>query len=213
MRSRADLVRELAEGLRPVRRMPSPTSLALVWLVGSWAFVAAVTLATGGLRPGVLSQLTASPRFLGETMLGLVTGAVAIRAAADLGVPRPPLPWRRAAPALFLLAGWVGAYLYGLRDPALEPSMLGKRAGCYLEVLAFAAPPMAAALWLIRQAFPLARVWTGAMVGAAAGAVPGLLMQLSCMYDPAHILSYHLAPIAAVAFVGGLLGPAAFRRL
>ncbi len=213
MRSRVALVRELVEELRPVRRAPSATSITIIWLAGAWIFVSALTLATGGMRPGAFTQLSASPRFLGEMLLGLLTGVVAMRTAADLGVPRPPTAWRRSVPALLMMAGWVGAYLYGLRDPALEPSMLGKRAVCYLEVLAFAAPPMAAAIWLIRQAFPLARVWTGAMVAAAAGAVPGLLMQLSCMYDAAHILSHHLAPIAAAAFVGGLLGPAAFRRL
>ncbi len=213
MRSRASLVRELADGLRPVRRTLSPRSLSLLWLIGAWVFVGAVTLATGAMRPGVLSQLAASPRFLVEIALGLLAGVAAIRAAAELGVPDVLPPWRRAAPALLLMAGWLSVYVYGLWNPALEPSMLGKREGCYLEVLGFAAPPLVAALWLIRRAAPLARVWTGAIAGAAAAAIPGLMMQLVCMYEPAHILSYHLAPIAFAALLGGLAGPAAFRRL
>lgn len=213
MRPRADLVRELAADLRPVRRPPSPGALATVWLAGAWLFVAAVTLATGGMRPGVFAQLAGAPRFVAEVLLGLLAGAAAIRAAAGLGVPEPESALRRAAPALLLMAAWVAAYLYGLRDPALESSMLGKRERCYFEVLVFALPPMAVALRLIRRSVPLARVWTGALAGAAAGAIPGLIMQLACMYDPAHILLDHLAPIAAAAFLGGVLGPAAFRRL
>jgi hypothetical protein len=51
------------------------------------------------------------------------------------------------------------------------------------------------------------------MAGAAAAAVPGLFMQLACMYDPAHILTHHLAPIGVVAALGGLLGLLVFRRL
>jgi hypothetical protein len=181
--------------------------------VGAWVFVIAVTLATGTTRPGALSQLAASPRFAAEMLLGLLAGVVAIHSAAELGVPRPAPPWRRAALAMLLMVTWVGAYLYGLWDPALAPSMLGKRAHCQFEVLVFSAPPAVAAVWMIRQALPLARVWTGAIAAAAAAAVPALLMQLACMYDPAHILSYHLAPIALAAFIGGLLGPIVFRRL
>ena len=91
--------------------------------------------------------------------------------------------------------------------------MLGKRETCAREVLILAAPPLVVALWLVRRAAPLARVWTGALAGAAAAAVPGLIMQLACMYEPAHILTYHLAPIAVAAFLGALLGPLALRRL
>lgn len=213
MRPRADLVRELAADLTPVRRPPSPAALSIAWLAAAWLFVGAVTLASGGLRPGVLSQLEASPRFLAEILLGLLTGAEAIRSAVRLGVPAPGSPLRRTAPALLLMTAWLGAYVYGLWDPALEPSPLGGREACYLQVLALSAPPLALALWLLRRAAPLARAWTGAIAGAAAGAVPGLIMQVACLYDPAHILCFHLAPIAATALIGGLLGPAVFRRV
>ncbi len=213
MRSRADLVRELADGLRPVRRPLSPLALTILWIAGAWSFVVAATLATGDVRPGAFSQLSASPRFAGEMLLGLLVGIVAIHSAAELGVPRPAPPRRRVALAMVLMAGWVGAYVYGLWDPTLEPSMLGKRAGCSFEVLLFAAPPAVAAAWIVRRSLPLARVWTGGIMAAAAATVPALLMQLACMYDPAHILSHHLAPIALATVAGGVLGPVVFRRL
>ncbi len=213
MPSRAELVRQLAEGLQPVRRTLPPFVLAAVWLAGAWISVTVATLATGSMRPGFASQLAESPRFLAEVLLGLLAGAAAIYAMGRLGVPSPRAPVRQAGPALLLMAGWVGAYLYGLLDPSFEPSMLGKRETCAREVLILAAPPLAAALWLVRRAAPLARVWTGALAGAAAAAVPGLIMQLACMYEPAHILTHHLAPIGVAAFLGALLGRVALRRL
>jgi hypothetical protein len=33
------------------------------------------------------------------------------------------------------------------------------------------------------------------------------MMQFACMYDPAHILSFHFAPIAMTTVIGALLGP------
>ncbi len=213
MRSRADLIHELVEDLRPVRPVLSPGRLATVWLAGSWFFVLAATLATGPMRPGFEAQLAEEPRFLGEVLLGLLAGAAAIHAAGRLGVPDPASLLRQAGLALLLLGAWGGAYVYGVLDSALEPSMLGKRESCFFETLLYAGPPLAAGLWLVRRAAPLGRVRTGALVGVAAAALPALLMQLACVYDPAHNLSHHLAPVAAMGALGALLGPVALRRL
>ena len=43
-------------------------------------------------------------------------------------------------------------------------------------------------------------------MGAAAGAVPALAMQLGCMYEPWHGLSLHLAPALVTAALGALVG-------
>jgi hypothetical protein len=91
--------------------------------------------------------------------------------------------------------------------------MQGKREGCWMEVLLCGVPPLLLGLALLRRLAPLSRAWTGALLGAAAGALPGLLMQLACMYVPAHILSHHLAPIAVVAGTGALLGAVMLRRI
>jgi uncharacterized membrane protein YdbT with pleckstrin-like domain len=53
---------------------------------------------------------------------------------------------------------------------------------------------------------------TAAAAGAAAAAIPAILMQLACMYDPLHALSYHLTPVLMVAALGALAGPVVLTR-
>jgi hypothetical protein len=213
MRPREEWIRDLVDDLRPVHRALTPATMAALWLLASWIFVVGATLATGSLRPGVGAQLASAPRFALECLLGLTAGALLIRASSRLSIPNPLGAARLAAPALAILMLWVGAYGVGLLWPALEPSMLGKRAHCYLQTLMYSGPPMLVALWLLRRAAPLDRRGAGALAGAAAGALPALMMQLACMYDPGHILGHHLAPIAATALLGAILGQALLRRI
>ncbi len=212
-RRRDEFIEALVQDLRPVRRAPAPRALALAWLMGSWLFVAASLAATGALRPGALTQLGEHPRFLFESLIGFAAGALAIHASGKLAIPSPRSAMRESVPALSMLAGWVGVYLWGLIDPAMPPSMTGKRTYCYVELLVSAGPPLAAGLWLVGRGVPLARGWTGAMVGAASASVPALMMQFACMYDPGHALTHHLAPIGGAALLGALLGHLALRRL
>ena len=210
--TRAELIETLAEDLRPTRGPRRVEILAMIWLLLSWALVVAATLSEAPLRPGWLQELTQVPRFLLESGLGLAAGAVAIAGAFRLGVPGSTLR-TCAGPAAGVALLWIGAYLVGLAAPALEPSMLGKRDGCAIAVVLYGTPPMLLGLALLRMLAPLRRAFTGALVGAAAGTVPGLLMQLACMYAPEHILSFHIAPIALLAVAGALLGPVALRRI
>jgi hypothetical protein len=209
---RADLIRELAGELRPAPLLRNPRHLALLWGAGAWLFVVGATIAVQPLRPGVLDQLLASPRFAAETLCGLLAGGIAIWVAFAVGTPgRSQRRW--IALALGGLAIWASAYLYGLVSPALEPSMLGKRQICFLEVLLYGLPTLAVGLLLLRRLAPLERWSAGLLMGAAAGAMPGLLMQLACMYVPAHILSHHLGPVVGLALLGALGGPLVLRRI
>jgi hypothetical protein len=211
--SRHDLIRELAGDLRPAPRLVDPRRLALLWLVVSWVFVTAITWTMAPFRPGFADQLLSHPRFALETLFGLGAGAVAIALCFQLGIPGSGSVRRRVGIALGGLGIWALAYFYGLADPALEPSMAGKRPFCVHEVLAYGLPVTLLALAGLRRLAPLRRAGAGLIAGAAGGSIPGLLMQVACMYDPAHILSFHIAPIAVLASVGALLGPLVLRRI
>jgi hypothetical protein len=214
VRSRNELIRELSGDLRPAPRLRKPLQLTFVWWLGAWLFVVLATLAVEPMRPGFASQLLASPRFAGETLFGILAGVFAIRVAFSLGIPGPgSAQRRRMALALGLLVLWASAYCYGLVDPALEPSMLGKRRLCFVEVGLYGLPILLAALLLQRRLASLHRLSAGLVTGAAAGAIPALLMQLACMYIPNHILTHHMAPAAALALLGVVAGWLLLRRI
>jgi hypothetical protein len=84
--------------------------------------------------------------------------------------------------------------------------MLGKREGCNLEVLLFSIPTLLIGAIALRRGYVL-RPWAaGATLGVAAGAVPALVMQFACMYEPRHILLFHLAPVVLVGVLGIAIG-------
>jgi hypothetical protein len=213
VRNSAELIEQLTSELKPARRLVSPGALALLWALGSLVFVVMAALWVAPMRPGFVDQLLAAPRFALESLFGLGAVVVATAIGFVLGVPGPRSARRRVFVALGILGLWSGFYLYGLYDPALEPSTLGARPLCFLEVLLYGVPTTLAALLLLRRLAPLERYYTGAVVGAAAGAIPGLLMEIACMYVPAHILLFHIAPIGGVIVLGALLGPIVLRRI
>lgn len=206
------LLDDLTADLRPTSRLSTGAAVAL-WLIASWAFVVGVTLATGDLRPGWFGQLRDTPRFLFECALGLAAGLLVFRAGVLLSVPGRAA-WRRAVPAAIAwIAIWIGAYVYGLYDPALEPSMIGKRPHCFGETFMFSSVPLALGLFLVARRAPLQRAWVGTLVGAASASLPALMMQVACMYDPRHILQFHLLPVVVAGIAGGGLGWLVLRRV
>lgn len=211
--SRSALIDSLVADLEPARAPGRVLPRFLLWMALGWASVLGAALALGPLRPGVFEQLLEAPRFGLETLLGVLAATGLALTALWIGIPAPRSAWRRALPALALAALWLAAHALSLWSPALKASMLGKREACRLEVLLLAVPPLLLGLWMLRGLAPLQRRAAGVLLGAAAGALPAVLMQWVCMYDPVHTWTHHLAPVALVALVGAVVGPAVLRRL
>jgi hypothetical protein len=210
MRDQQPLIDRLAAELAPVRRF-RPARIALSLWALAWVSVVAMTLLTGPLRHGAMRQLLDAPQFAVESLVGLLAGALLTCAALMLAAPgRHGSRWLRFA--VFAFVAWVGAYVIGLVLPALEPSMLGKRAACDIEVVAFSIPVLLVGAWALRRGYLLDGWLGGLALGLAAGAVPALLMEFACMYDPAHILIHHLAPVAVTGLLGVGLGRAVAPR-
>lgn len=210
-----ELIAQLTAELTPVRAASPPLRVAGLWWLGSWLFVINVTLLTGPLRPGAFVQLATSVQFAAESLVGLLAAALIAAWAFEDSIPGT----RRQGllyVGLVAAAMWLIAYVAGLEYPALEPSMAGKRDDCVLQTLLFAGPPMAAGIWLIQRNYlPLAPLRSAALIGLAGAMLPALFMQFACMYDPAHILRFHILPIPVVVLAGVLgawLARRAFRR-
>jgi hypothetical protein len=193
MGSRDELIADLSRDLPPVRRAPNINRLATAWFGLGAVFVVSATWLAGPARPGAFAQLLTEPRFLLETLLGAVavawTSLLAFRGAVPAALTR-----RFALAGFALTLAWLAQYVFGLADPALEPSELGKRGFCSLEVVAYSTPLILIALFLVRRLYPLSFVRTALSVGLAAGLMPALYMQLACMYEPVHILAFHVLP-------------------
>jgi hypothetical protein len=213
MRNRQqELIAKLTAELTPVQVASPPLRVAGLWWLGSWLFVILVTLLTGPVRPGSFVQLATHARFAAESLVGLLAAALIAAWAFEDSIPGSR---RRGLLYLGLAAAalWVIAYVVGLEYPALEPSMAGKRTGCVLQTLLFAGPPMVVGIWLIHRNYrPLAPLRSAALIGLAGAMLPALFMQFACMYDPAHILRFHILPIPGVV-VAGVMGAWVARRV
>ncbi len=210
MSAHDELIAELSRDLEPVRPAYNANAKGMAWLLVSAIFVVATIHVAGPIRSGAFSQLVNEPRFLLESLLGIAAiawvGLAAFRAAIPAALSKP-----FAAAGLILMALWLAQYLIGLVSPALEPSELGKRPHCYYETMAYSLPVLVIALVWIRRFYPLNFVRTSMMLGLAAGMLPALYMQLACMYEPVHILGFHLLPGLLMVLVGALI--AVFWRL
>ena len=207
------LIDDLVGELEPVRSTGDIRGRFGLWLLASWACVVALSWATGPFRASAGAELASAPRFLAESLLGMLCTGWLAWSALRLGNPEAARWMKRSTPAFSLAALWVASYALGLAWPTLEPSMAGKRLGCEFQTLLFAMPPLLFGLWLLRSLAPLERAASGAVMGAAAGAVPALLMQFACMYEASHILSHHLLPALGSVVIGALLGVSWLRRI
>ncbi len=199
------VIDDLAQDLQPARKLLSPLRLTLLWWTASWGFVVGTALLTAPLRPGALDNLVTVPQFTIEIATGLLAGFLVSLAAFRLAVPGLSSNRWLLSVVVALFCTWVLAYVVGLEYPALMTGMMGKRPHCALEMLAYSTPLLLAAAWLFARRYTIRSVRAGLLAGAAAGAVPALMMQLACMYEPVHILKYHMAPIVCVALFGALL--------
>jgi len=204
MNKHDELIASLSRDLVPVSPAPDVNTLAMVWFLLSASYVVVMTHLFGPIRPGAFSQLAIEPRFLLESLLGVAaiiwTSLLAFRAAVPAALTR-----QFAAVGFVLMALWLAQYVVGLVNPALEPSTLGKRDHCYFETMVYAFPPILVALFFIRRLYPLRFIRTAMSISLAAGMLPALYMQLACMYEPLHILTFHILPGLAMVLIGAAI--------
>ncbi len=205
MNTQQELIASLSADLKSVKPARHTDRTALLWLVLSAVYVVGITSFLGPIRPNAFNQLFTEPRFLIESLVGvlaiLAITLIAFRAAVPGALSR-----RFTLLGSGILLLWLGSYVVGLVSPSLEPSMLGKRHYCVFETFIYALPPILFAYMLIRRLYPLRPVQTALWYSLSAGMVPALYMQIACMYVPSHILQFHIMPGLLVAILGAGLG-------
>jgi hypothetical protein len=212
-RSRQILIGDLVGDLTPVRHAGQTWRLWLAWLAIASLYSTAIVLITGTVRGNALTALRDVPAYALEILAATVAIALlshtALRTAIPHGRSWPP---RVALPAL-ALGAWIGLVVWGLiGEPALPATIQDQRPHCFSQALIFSVPSLGLMLWLARGLLPLAPRVTAALAGAAAAALPAVLMQIACKYEPVHALAYHLSAIPLVAALGALIGPRILAR-
>lgn len=205
MNDRDELIQTLAADLKPVQPVAPAGRMALFWFAGSCLYLVLVTHLIGGpIRPEAFQQLVTVPRFLFEQLLGLA--GLLLLALALFRSAIPGLSVHRLVDvSVTLLVLWLLQFVIGLWDPALEPSMSGKRDGCLEETLVYCVPPMVIGLVMIRRLYPLQPLKSALWCCLVAGLLPALYMQIACMYVVPHILKFHIFPGILMALVGFLV--------
>ncbi|PHS31837.1 MAG: hypothetical protein COA95_04950 [Methylophaga sp.] len=211
IKDRSHLIDTLTLDLQPVKVI-NVGLMTLYFLVGAFVFSLSLFLLTGPFRSGAGHQLLSSPQFLVESCVGVLSIALLMYAAFQLAIPSPkPLLSQLKWPLIGLIV-WISFYAFGFVRPALEPSALGMRDHCNYQVFIFGIPTLLVALYWLNKQWPIYPVSTGFLMGLAAGAIPALIMQFACMYDPHHILTAHIGPGILVGVLGACIGAISLTR-
>jgi len=202
--SRQNLINQLVAKNHSATKLFSSSRLWVLWSVLAWALVTALMFVVAPFRSDAIHQLSHSPHFAIETLMGvavsLLLGVFALRLAV------PGLRNRFLLMATFTLAAlWLLSYVYGINTPALEPSMHGKREHCTVEVLVLGLPSIILGFYLVSRGYVSHWLQAGLAVGFASALIPAVLMQLACMYEPMHVLKLHLAPTILVGAGAGVV--------
>ncbi|MCR9097124.1 MAG: DUF1109 domain-containing protein [bacterium] len=200
-----EFVDALVADLRVVEPAPSLRTATAEWVGLGVLATSLALLALGAFRDGALADLQ-TPRVALEFLFGVATLVALARAGLEAGVPGSPPLLRLVAPAVALGVVWLGVALGPIPLHGPDPSMVGKRAHCFLEGLAITLLPAAWGLRAIRRRSLGAGALGGALIGLAAGALPAVAMQLACMYDPEHALHFHFTPMLVGGGIAALLG-------
>lgn len=196
------ITRQIMANLKPVRVIPSPQTLALIF-----TGVFLLMISAGGLLLGykALASLTIwQIVIIGLTSIGAI--ALATMLFTKLIVPGDRLPLN---PYWFLimvpvLLSVVVRWLFPWRGHLFATSQWS----CVLLALAFSAPAGIFALWILHRAAPLSAGLAGAIAGTFAGMVGFSVATLHCtILTSCHILSWHLIATLGISIgLGAVLG-------
>jgi len=205
--SHEELIRGLATGLTPVRRLAPPSVRALTWLAA--VALVAVALAAFADLGAVWQRITATPDMSLAVTGSILTMALAALAAFQLSLPDAPRAWALLPlPAVLL---WIVASGFGcLRGYVLPGTHVatGETGDCLVFIVALSVPLSALMILMLRRACSLQPGLTAAMGGLAAAAAAATLLNFFHPFDAAATdLAVHAIAVALVVAVTRAFGP------
>jgi hypothetical protein len=206
-----ELIARLAEGLRPVRRLPRPPVLLALWTLGACALIGLAVLVLG-LRGGAEGR----PLDLFETVhlvAAALTALLAGLAAIELALPDRDDRWAwLPLPAVGLWLGTMGLGCVGqILSAGPEGIAFWISWSCLGFITGMGVPLALGMLWLTRHGALIrpGPVATFGALSAAAFASLGLTL-VHPTYGPLMVLAWHGLAVGAVTAGCARLGPRLF---
>lgn len=207
------LIESLASDLKPVRRLASPLTRALLWL--GFILAAGLALSPFADLPALERRLAATPDMWLAVAGSALTAVLAAIAAFKLSLPDSSRTWAwLPLPAAIL---WVAASGLGcLRGWLVEETYVppfGETMECLAIILGLSLPFSALLFVMLRQAFPLLPGLTAVIGGLAVAAAAATLLNLFHPFDAAVLdLLVHAFAVALVIVISRIAGERMFRQ-
>lgn len=197
----------LVETLEPVKPLLSPEKRALLWF-----FVHTVTIGAimHLLRPfsSDLHLDFLMVRFSAEVLIFFVFSFLAAYAGFLSVIPgtQSKKLYRIAFAAMTLFAAIIAISFFSPAKPI--ETMASKRPHCMFEIMAFSLLPIAHMFYLMRKGIFDGKFKTLVVAFIGASVIPSGMMHFACMYDPLHIVKFHLGPslFMGLLFAGIVVG-------
>jgi len=203
------LIHQLADGTRPVRRLPAPWRRVEIWLAISLPYVALVVAAHSMGMPVDLAKLLSERQFVVEELATLLTAVAAATAAfcsvvpgydrRVLLLPLPPL-------AVWLLSLGAGCVNDWVRRGAggLE---LHADWSCLPPAAFIGIVPMLVLVVMLRRGAPLYPRATLALAALAVAALGNLGLRVYHVGDASIVvLVWHFGAVVVLSLVAGWIG-------
>jgi hypothetical protein len=212
-RSHDVLIRDLAAGLKPVRRLWAPSVRALLWL--AVVAVIALPLVYFADLHRMVTRLTASADMWLAVAGSTLTAVLAAIAAFKLSLPDAPRGWALLPVPAALL--WVGASGIGCLRAWIVPetyvAVMTEARDCLIFILAFSVPLSVLLFAMLRRACSLQPGLTAIVAGLASAAAAATLLNFFHPFDAAltdlavHVVAVGIVVAANRYFGGRLLVP------
>ncbi|MCB0328641.1 MAG: DUF1109 family protein [Bdellovibrionales bacterium] len=204
----SELIKHLAADVKPMKHGPTLFARIAGWGV-SMVLFGAVTVLIMGTRADIHSVLY-TPRFAIESLSILIAGIMA--GVLALLLSSPGRRTRRYTVTAFIASGlWLISIVTAfVLQGSTESLLLGMKIGgivCSQKVIGLAILPALVLTALLRMGSVVAGRLAGALLLVAAGLFGMFALQFGCGSDnTAHLMLYHLLPVAALGILGWHLG-------
>ncbi|HVJ51765.1 MAG TPA: NrsF family protein [Aliidongia sp.] len=201
------LIAQLRDDARPVRRLRPPLVRASLWLLVIATIAVPLIWRFSDLQ--LFMRRAEDPKLALELTGTLLTGIAATISAFHLSLPDRPARW--ALLPLVPLLLWIGASGYSCWRHWITVGpdgwVLGESAECFIFILAVSIPLGTSLLLLLRRARPLTPVRVAVFGGLGVAALSAFILQFFHPFDVTFLdLGAHLAAVGLVILLSGAIG-------